>query len=127
MVLSFFNVILFSIGAVILGIEIAMYSILTYFSASKTIDYLIYGIDEYMGVFIISKDVDALKRALLNDLRLGVTVFNGKRGYMDSTQDILFCVITRFELSKLKATLNKVDTEAFVAIHKLSDAIGGLI
>lgn len=126
-VILILNIFIFSAAAFILGIESALYSILTYFAASKTIDFLIHGIEEYTAVIVISERSEEIRQAIIRDLGRGVTVYKGRRGWTDAEQDILFCVVTRLEIGKVKATAREFDPEAFVVIHSLSDAEGGVL
>ncbi len=122
-----FNVILFSTVAFFLGIEKALYSMLTYFAASKTIDFIIHGIEEYNGITIVSAKSQKIRWAIIEELERGVTVFAGRGGKDGVERDILFCVVTRFEIPKVKRTINEIDEKAFVTVQQLSDISGGLI
>jgi uncharacterized membrane-anchored protein YitT (DUF2179 family) len=131
-VILLFNVFIFSAAAFFLGIEPALYSILTYFAASKTIDFLINGIDEYTGVIIVSAESFRIRQVLVDNMGRGVTVYNGKRGYgtgkeIDIETEILFTVVTRMELSKLKSEVKKIDANAFIVQHSVNDTQGGII
>jgi uncharacterized membrane-anchored protein YitT (DUF2179 family) len=122
-----FNIVIFSVGALVLGIEIAMYSVLTYFAASKMVDFIIHGIEEYIGVFIISEKNEAIKQTILTDLGRGVTVLNGRRGMSNADQDVLFCVFTRLEVPKIRAIVKSIDETAFIVTHRIDDTTGGVI
>ncbi len=121
------NIFIFSIAAIFLGLEPALYSILTYFAASKTIDFLIHGLEEYNGITIVSARSDEIKAAILNDLGRGVTVYKGMGGLTNEEQDILFCVVTRLEIPKVKSAIREIDEAAFIAIHRITDARGGVM
>ncbi len=122
-----FNIAIFSVGALVLGIEISMYSVLTYFAASKMVDFIIHGIEEYLGVFIISTKNDAIKNTILKDLGRGVTVLNGRRGMSNAEQDVLFCVFTRLEVPKVRNIVKSIDETAFIVTHRIDDTTGGVI
>lgn len=122
-----FNITLFSVAAFFLGIEPALYSMLTYFSASKTIDFLIHGIEEYSGVTIVSQKSKEIRRYITEELERGVTAFTGSGGRRQRAQDILYCVVTRFEIPKIKDAVKAIDADAFIAIHNISDTSGGVI
>jgi uncharacterized membrane-anchored protein YitT (DUF2179 family) len=126
-VILVFNVLIFSAAAFLLGVESALYSVLTYFAASKTVDFLLHGIEEYTAVVIISKLSEEIRRALIEDLGRGVTVYEGRRGRSDAEQDILFCVVTRLEIGRVKSLVRDFDPSAFVVVHQLSDVSGGVI
>jgi uncharacterized membrane-anchored protein YitT (DUF2179 family) len=121
------NVAIFSIAAIFLGIEAALYSALTYFAASKTIDYLLHGLEAYQAVMIISPRHEAIRQALLNDLGRGVTSFRATGGFSDSEQAVLYCVITRLEQTRLEAIVRAMDENAFVVVSPVHEISGGVI
>jgi len=127
-----FNIIIFSIGAYVISLDIALYAILTYLIASKTIDFVIDGIEEYIGVTIISKQSEALRFCIIEKLGRGCTIYKGKNGYSRNGEalqevEIIFTVITRLELSKLQSEINKIDAGAFVIMNSIKDTKGGMI
>jgi uncharacterized membrane-anchored protein YitT (DUF2179 family) len=126
-VILLLNIVIFSAAAFFLGIESALYSILTYFAASKTIDFLIHGIEEYTAVIIISERSEEIRQAIVSTLKRGVTVYKGRGGLSDAEQDILFCVVTRLEIGRVKSVADEIDQAAFIVIHPLADASGGVI
>jgi len=131
-VILIFNIIIFSFGAYILSIEVALYAILTYIAASKTVDFIIEGIEEYMGVTIISNYNNSIRSMIIEDLGRGVTIYSGKGGFgkkgnKSKDIDILFTVVTRLEISRLKAEIDKVDPDAFVIMSSIKDTKGGMI
>lgn len=125
------NVMIFSAAAYLLGIEIALYSMITYLSASKTLDFIVEGIEEYIGVTIISSKSDEIKQMIYSKLGRGVTVYSGKKGFgkrgLKEDNDIIFTVITRLEVSKLNTELEKIAPNAFVVMHTVKDTKGGMI
>ncbi len=121
------NVLIFAAAAFFLGIEPALYSMLTYFAASKTIDFLLHGFDEYTGVTIFSAHSDKIKSAILDQLGRGVTIYKGRGGYTEAEQDILFCVITRLEIAKLKNIVEEHDADAFTVMHPINETRGGTV
>jgi uncharacterized membrane-anchored protein YitT (DUF2179 family) len=126
-VILILNIFIFSAAALFLGIEPALYSILTYFAASKTIDFLLHGLEEYNGIIIISERSDEIRRAIIRDLERGVTVYNGRGGLSGADQDILFCVVTRLEIGRVKNLVHELDETSFIAVHPLADAQGGVL
>jgi uncharacterized membrane-anchored protein YitT (DUF2179 family) len=126
-VILLLNILIFSAAAFFLGIETALYSMLTYFAASKTVDFLIHGVDEYTAVIIMSERSEEIRRIIVSDLRRGVTIYKGRGGLSDTDQDILFCVVTRLEIGKIMTAAREVDAGAFVVVHPLADAQGGVI
>ena len=121
------NVFIFSAAAFFLGVEAAMYSILTYFAASKTIDFLIHGIEEYTAIIIISDRHEEIRKAIIRTLGRGVTVYKGRGGLSDTEQDILYCVVTRLEIGNVKRAAVEIDGKAFILVHALADAQGGVV
>ena len=126
-VILILNVFIFSAAAFFLGVETALYSILTYFAASRTIDFLLHGIEEHTAVIVVSERSEEIRQAVIRDLGRGVTVYKGRRGWTDAEQDILFCVVTRLEIGRVRGVVADHDASAFVVIHPLSDVHGGVI
>src|SRR4051794_17279218 len=132
-IVLFINVIIFLIAAYYFGIQSSLYSMLTYFTASKTVDYVVEGIEEYTGVTIISSQSEMVKDRLVNELGRGITVYKGERGYLPGNfeihndTDIIFTVITRLEMRKLKNLLHEIDPKAFVFASTIKEASGGIL
>lgn len=130
--IALFNILLFSVAALLINIETAMYSMLTYLSASKTVDFMINGVEEYIGVLVVSRKSDEVKTQIIEHIGRGVTVFRSEGGYGSSGRyndegKVLFCVVTRLEVTKLLLEIQKIDTEAFVVQHSIKDTKGGMI
>lgn len=126
------NIGIFSLAAWLLSMETAMYSILTYLSASKTVDFLIEGIEEYTGVTIISVKSEEIRQVITEKLGRGVTIYKGERGYRGNKMEnrdlnILYTVVTRLEINKLNQEIEKTDPSAFVVMHSIKDTRGGMI
>jgi uncharacterized membrane-anchored protein YitT (DUF2179 family) len=125
------NVIIFSLAAWLLGVEIALYSMVTYLAASKTLDFIVEGIDEYMGVTIISSHHEEVREMIIHKMGRGLTVYNGTRGYgkrgETTDTEIIYTVITRLELNKLTTEIEKIDPNAFVVMNSVKDTKGGMI
>ncbi|HSF45105.1 MAG TPA: YitT family protein [Chitinophagaceae bacterium] len=131
-VILIFNIIIFSFAAWILGIETALYAILTYLSASKTVDFIIEGIEEFTGVTIISPKSEEISNMIIKKMGRGVTLYKGSGGYGKGglkkfDQDIVFTVITRLEISRLQTELDALDPNAFIVMHSIRDTKGGMI
>lgn len=131
-VILLLNIIIFSTATFFLGIEPALYSILTYVAASKTIDFLLHGIEEYTGVTIISDQSEAIRQAITENLGRGVTIYRGKRGFgnrgaQNLEIDIIFTVVTRLELPRLRSQIDQIDPQAFLIQHSINDTQGGMI
>ena len=131
-VILLLNILIFAVAAYVLTVETALYSILAYLSAAKTIDFVIDGIEEYTGVTIVSGRSDAIRRMITEQLGRGATVYTGKRGYdsrgaLPQDIDIVFTVITRLELGRLTAEVDKIDRQAFMVMHSVKETRGGVI
>ncbi len=126
------NIGIFSVAAYLISIETALYAILTYLVASKTVDFVVHGIEEYISVMIVSERSQEIKRAITQTMGRGVTVVQGKggfgkRGDQEEDYDVIFSVITRLELQKLKTEVAKIDENAFMVENSVSDIKGGMI
>ena len=122
------NIIIFGVAAVFLGLETAMYAILTYLSASKTIDFVVNGLEQYIGVTIISEKKEEIKQFLINDMKRGVTIYKGEGGYGERKEiDILYTVVTKLEMGKLQTEIRQIDPDAFVVQQQISDIKGGVV
>ena len=121
------NIVIFLTAAFVLGVESALYSILTYVSATKTLDFLLHGIEEYTAIVVMSGKNDLIRGRILRDLGRGVTVYKGRGGMTGADQDILFCVVTRLEIGKVKAIAREIDQAAFLVVYPLADVQGGVI
>jgi uncharacterized membrane-anchored protein YitT (DUF2179 family) len=127
------NIIIFLIAAVKLGLPTALYSILTYYTASRTINFVIEGLEEYTGVTIISGQNQLIKEMLVKQLGRGITVYKGERGFLKETfevshpVDIVFTVVTRLELRRLKTLVHEIDPKAFIFTSIIKEAAGGVL
>lgn len=125
------NVIIFSVAAYYLSVEIALYSMITYLSASKTLDFIVEGIEEYMGVTIISPQNDAIRQMIIDTMGRGVTIYIGKGGFGTKGEttdiEIVYTVVTRLELHRLNVEIEKIDPKAFVVMSGIRDTKGGMI
>jgi uncharacterized membrane-anchored protein YitT (DUF2179 family) len=130
--ITVFNVFLFIVAAFFVNLETAMYSLLTYFSASKTVDFIINGVEEYLGVMIMSPLAEDIKSMISYDLGRGVTVLKSDGGYGEKAKlhpdrKVLFCVITRLEVTRMLTEIDKIDPSAFVIQYPIKDTKGGMI
>ena len=126
-VILLFNVCLFLFAMTLLGVEEALYSILTYVAAARTLDFVIHGIEEFTAITIVSRMSGEIGARILADLGRGVTVYKGRGGLSGEDQEILFCVVTRLEIGKVKGIVRKLDDGAFVTTHALGDVDGGMV
>lgn len=122
-----FNAVLFLVAMSVLGVNEALYSILTYVAAAKTLDFVLYGVDEYMAITIVSQQHAAIRERITKDLGRGLTVYKGHGGLSGAEQHILYCVVTRLEVGKVKAIVNEIAPGAFIVFHPLTGAEGGIV
>ncbi|MBJ6111394.1 YitT family protein [Hymenobacter sp. BT523] len=126
------NVIIFGVAVWVLGTEPALYSMLTYFAASRVMEFVLNGIEQYTGVTIVSEHSETIRLAITEGLGRGVTLYQGKagfgkRGEQLNERDIVFTVVTRLELPQLHAEIRRIDPNAFVVQYGIDDAHGGII
>jgi uncharacterized membrane-anchored protein YitT (DUF2179 family) len=125
------NVVIFSIAAYFLSVEIALYALITYMSASRIRDFIIEGIEEYTGVTIISPYNERIRKMIIDVIGRGVTVYVGKTGFGKTGEskniDIIYTVVTRLELNKLNSEITKIDPTAFIVSSSVKDTKGGII
>jgi uncharacterized membrane-anchored protein YitT (DUF2179 family) len=122
-----FNAVLFVSAIAVLGVEPALYSILTYLAAARTLDFVIHGIDEYTAMTIVSDHNGQIRQRIMHALGRGVTIYRGFGGMSGRERDILYCVVTRLEIGKVKAIVREIDPEAFIVYHALAGAEGGVV
>ena len=122
-----FNALVFLAAISVLGVDAALYSILTYVTAARTLDYVIYGLEEYTAITIVSRQSHAIREVITKELGRGVTVYKGYGGMSGEEQQILYCVVTRLEIGKVRAIVKGIDAAAFVAYHALANAEGGVV
>lgn len=125
------NVIIFSIAAYLLSFEIALYSMVTYLAASKTLDFIIDGIEEFTGITIISSHSNEIKAMLSKLLGHGIVSYNGESNFSENGEskdvNILYAVVTRMELNRIKGELEKIDKSAVLIMNSIKDTKGGKI
>ncbi len=131
-IIMIMNIIIFSVAVYLLSVEVALYAIITYFVASKTVDFILEGIEEYTGVTIVSSKNEEISQMITEQLGRGITVYKGvrgfgKRGHVFQEINILYTVVTRLEISRLKTEIQSIDPGAFVVMHSIRDTKGGMI
>jgi len=128
--IALFNVALFIIAAFLINVETAMYSMLTYVAASKSVDFIINGIEEYIGITIVSPQNAEIRHMITDQLHRGVTVYRASGGYQSAHEEnrkVLFCVVTRLEVTKMLTEIEKIDPHAFVVQHSIREIKGGVL
>ncbi len=126
-VILIFNILIFIIAISILGVEPALYSILTYLTAGKTLDFIVHGFEEFTAITIVSRKNETIRHEITGSLGRGVTVLKGYGGIAQQEQEILYCVVTRLEIGKIKDIIQEIDEGAFVTIHSLASTMGGTV
>jgi uncharacterized membrane-anchored protein YitT (DUF2179 family) len=126
-VILLFNVVLFLAAMSLLGVEHALYSILTYVAAARTLDFVLHGIEEYTAITIVSRASGEIAAQIMANLGRGVTVYKGRGGLSFEDQEILYCVVTRLEVGRVMSIVRALDSGAFVTSHSLADVQGGMV
>ncbi|MDB5145086.1 MAG: hypothetical protein JWQ66_3799 [Mucilaginibacter sp.] len=127
------NVIIFSIAAFKLGLPTALYSIMTYYAASHATNFVLEGLEEYTGFTIISGQSELIKEKLVMDLGRGITIYKGERGFLKGSfevshpVDIIFTVVTRLEIRRLRNIVQGIDPKAFMFTGTIKEAAGGVL
>lgn len=127
------NILIFCCAAILLGIEPALYAMLTYLSASRTVDFIVHGIEEYTGMTIISTHSEEIRVMITEKLGRGVTIYKGKGGYRkmdeggDKEIDVLFTVASNLEVPRLRREIEKIDPKAFLVMSTVNDTRGGVM
>ncbi|OGU10682.1 MAG: hypothetical protein A2X61_04920 [Ignavibacteria bacterium GWB2_35_12] len=123
-IIMFFNIFILASAGLVFGWDRAMYSLVTYFLAYKIIDIVIEGIDDAKAIFIISSESESIIKELIDNFNRGVTVFNGKGGYSDESREIIYIIIKRSEIFKLKKLVHTLDESAFISIQDIHELVG---
>lgn len=124
-VVMFFNLFILGAAGFVFGWDKAMYSLVAYFIISKMIDVVIKGLDESYAVMIVSDEYEEIADALMHRLGRGVTYLHGQGAYTGDDKQVLYCVVTRLEVVKLKEIALEKDESAFVTINPVHDIVGG--
>ncbi len=132
-IILLFNTFIFAGAAFHLGLESAMYSLITYFAATRATDYVVDGIEQYTSINIISAHHDKVKDFLVNELGKGITVYKGERGYLPGSFDvksdceIIVTIVTRLEINQIQDSIMEIDPKAFIYIQSINEASGGIL
>lgn len=132
-IILMFNAVIFAVAAIQFGLETAMYSLITYFAATRATDYVVDGIEQYTAINIISSKHDEVKDYLVNELNKGITVYKGERGYLPGSfdvkteADIIVTVVTRLEVHNIQSAIHDIDPKAFVYVQSIKEAAGGIL
>ena len=127
------NSMIFLTAALGLGIEPAMYSILTYFTATRTSDYVVDGFEQYTALTVVSKEYEAVKSIIVNEFGKAISVYKGERGYLPGSFDenyecdIVMTIVTRLEMHRIKQAILKLDPNAFLYVQTIKEVKGGVV
>ena len=132
-IIMLINTIIFAVAALQFGLETAMYSIITYFTASRATNYIVDGIEEFTAMNIICSQPEEIKNLLVNDLGKGITVYKGEKGYLPgsfevkTSADIIVTIITRLEIKQIQDAVLSIDPKAFIYVQSIKEAAGGIL
>ena len=132
-IILFINSVIFAVAALQFGIETAMYSIITYFTATRATNYVVDGIEEYTAMNIICSLPEEVKSLLVNDFGKGITVYKGERGYLPGSfevrteSDIIVTIVTRLEIKQIQEAVIEIDPKAFIYVQSIKEASGGIL
>ena len=132
-IIMLINTIIFAMAALQFGLETAMYSIITYFTASRATNYVVDGIEEFTAMNIICSQPEDVKNLLVNDLGKGITVYKGEKGYLPgsfevkTSADIIVTIITRLEIKQIQDAVLSIDPKAFIYVQSIKEAAGGIL
>lgn len=126
-IIMFFNIFIIGSAGLVFSWDKAMYSLIAYFVAYKLIDITIEGLDESKGVMIVSDHPHEIAEVLMARLGRGVTILHGQGAYTGESKQVLYSVITRLEIAKLKNIIKEIDENAFVTINEVHDVMGGKV
>ena len=130
-IILLFNVILFSVTALLHSIEIAMYSILTFLITAKIIDLMIEGFEDYIGLMIVSPKADTIEKGLIEEVKIGITTYKGETGYgtrgIKDQNKIIHTVINRIDMRRTYNLIDKIDPKAFIIEFDVNNVKGGIL
>lgn len=120
-----FNVFIYGASGLVFGWNKAMYAVLTYFIAFKVIDIVLEGLNSSKSIRVISDKSYEIGQELLEKLNLGVTYLKGIGAYSGAEKTIIFCVVSRLEMAKMKEIIKNIDPNAFISVVDVHEAYGG--
>ncbi len=132
-IIMLFNTFIFAGAAFHFGLETAMYSLITYYSATRATDYVVDGIEQYTSINIISAQHEKVKDFLVNQMGKGITVYKGQRGYLPGSFsvkedcEIIVTIVTRLEINQIQESISEIDPKAFMYIQNVKEAAGGIL
>lgn len=126
-IVMFCNIFILGSAGFVFSWNSAMYSLVAYFICSKMIDIVSAGLDESKGVFIVTEKSDEVGDAIMNQMHRAVTFIHGEGGYLRNDKNILYCVISRLEVTRLKFITHDIDPQAFLSVFDMREVQGGFL
>ncbi len=131
-VIGVINLLIFLAAAILINVETALYAMLTYWVASKTVDFVVHGLEGYSAVWIISEHSEEIRQVITEQMGKGLTILKGKKGYQKTPHahldmEVLYTVVSRLEIVRLKNEIEQIDPKAFIIQQRVDDTKGGMI
>lgn len=126
-IIMFFNFFILGTAGFVFSWNSAMYSLIAYFICSRMIDAVSTGLDSSKGIFIVTTEYDRVSDAIVHDMHRAVTRLHGQGGFLKDDKDVLYCVVTRLEVTKLKQVVHGIDPSAFLSVFDVQEVQGGLV
>ena len=126
-IIMFFNLFILGAAGFVFNWNSAMYSLIAYFICSRMIDTVSTGLDSSKGVFIVTTSYDDVADAIVHDMHRAVTRLHGQGGFLKDDKDVLYCVVSRLEVTKLKQVVHHIDSSAFLSVFDVQEVQGGLV
>ncbi|WP_291057533.1 YitT family protein [Dialister sp. UBA1703] len=126
-IIMFFNFFILGTAGFLFSWNSAMYSLIAYFICSRMIDAVSTGLDSSKGIFIVTTEYDKVSDAIVHDMHRAVTRLHGQGGFLKDDKDVLYCVVTRLEVTKLKQVVHGIDPTAFLSVFDVQEVQGGLV
>ncbi|SEW56210.1 YitT family protein [Chitinophaga arvensicola] len=119
-----FDILVILASSFIIGIEKTMYTFIAVYIGARVVDYLIDGLNTKRAITIISEKTDAIAARITGELKRGATVLHGHGAYTGAAKEVLYVVIGKQEMMRLKSLVQETDPEAFVVIHEVHEVLG---
>lgn len=126
-IILFFNLFILGVAGFVFNWNSAMYSLIAYFICSRMIDVVSTGLDSSKGIFIVTTDYDSVSDAIVHQMGRAVTRLHGQGGFLKDDKDVLYCVVTRLEVTKIKQVVHSIDPSAFLSVFDVQEVQGGLV
>jgi len=123
----FVNLFILSSAGFVFGWDKAMYSLVAYFIIAKVMDVVIQGFDDSKAVMIITDEFENVSKAIMMELKRGVTILRAEGGYTGSEKRVIYCAVSRLEVNKLKGIVLDIDEHAFATVIPLSEIVNGTL